>query len=131
MVLNSIVVPVAECIGMVGPALGGGHGFFQGQHGLMTDQIISARIALGNRTIVTVSESSNQDLFWALRGAGHNFGIVTQVTYKVYDVPPGDKWTSESFIFSSDQIEEIYKFANDLLESQPPKMIHFSYYVNM
>ena len=64
----------------MGVALGGGHGTLQGHYGLLADQIVAARIVLGNGKAVTASKKKNSDLFWALRGAGHNFGIVTEVT---------------------------------------------------
>jgi FAD/FMN-containing dehydrogenase len=63
--------------------LGGGHGLLQGHYGLLSDNLISARMVLANGTAVTVSSESNPDLFWAIRGAGHNFGIVTEFEYKI------------------------------------------------
>jgi FAD/FMN-containing dehydrogenase len=71
----------------MGPLLGGGHGFLQGRYGLVVDNVVSARVVLANSTVVTVSGEENGELFWALRGAGHNFGIVTEVRSRVYDVP--------------------------------------------
>jgi FAD/FMN-containing dehydrogenase len=63
--------------------LGGGHGLLQGHYDLLADNLISARMVLANGTAVTVSSESNPDLFWAIRGAGHNFGIVTEFEYNI------------------------------------------------
>lgn len=105
--------------------LGGGHGFLQGRYGLAADQLVSARVVIANGSIVTASQSSNPDLFWALRGAGHNFGIVTEVEYKIYDIPPGkDQWISETLVFSGNKTRDIFVVANELVETQPVGYTH-------
>ncbi|KFZ11853.1 hypothetical protein V502_07373 [Pseudogymnoascus sp. VKM F-4520 (FW-2644)] len=77
------VTGACECTSLIGPMLGGGHGWLQGRNGLSADQLISARVVLPNGRLVTVSKhSAYSDLFWGLQGAGHNFGIVTEVKYK-------------------------------------------------
>lgn len=73
------------CVSVIGPALGGGHGLQQGQHGLTMDHFVSLNVVLANGTAVTVNETSNPDLWWALRGAGHNFGIVTSWDAKIWE----------------------------------------------
>lgn len=116
--------------------LGGGHGWLQGRHGLMADNLISARVVLANGTAVTVSGIEHEDLFWALRGAGHNFGIVTSFEYKVYDrTPENEKWTYEMMIFSEDKLEELYALANTMISSpensQPVELVHWSMMMRM
>lgn len=66
-----------SCVSIVGPALGGGHGLQQGQHGLTMDHFVNLNVVLANGTAVQVNETSHPDLWWAMRGAGQNFGIVT------------------------------------------------------
>jgi FAD/FMN-containing dehydrogenase len=113
------------CVSIAGPALGGGHGFLQGQYGLLTDQIIGARVVLADGEIVTVNEKENADLFWALKGAGHNFGIVTEFQYRVYDtVKP--EWAYEFLFFSGDKIEELYEVHNEMMEYQPAEAVQWS-----
>lgn len=107
-----------NCVGAVAPALGGGHGNMQGQYGLAADQLLSARVVLGNGEIITVSEHSHKDLFWGLRGAGHNFGIVTEMKYKVYDVKQ-PVWSHIYITFQGDQIEEVYPVFNRMMDTQP------------
>ena len=104
--------------------LGGGHGFLQGQYGLMTDQLIRARVVLANGTAVSVSAQSNPDLYWALKGAGHNFGIVTEVDYKVYDAHNHEDWSTGIFVFNGDQLEAFLATVNSMAKSQPAEAPH-------
>ncbi|KAJ7762588.1 FAD binding domain-containing protein [Mycena metata] len=114
-----------ECTSLAGPLLGGGHGWLQGRYGLMIDQLVEARVVLADGSLVTASNEENPDLFWALRGAGHNFGIVTQVKYKIYDVPKDNQWVFASLIFTEDKLEKIFELANDISKDglQPVELI--------
>lgn len=74
-------------VGIVGLSLGGGYGFLSHSQGLTTDHLVSAQVVLANSTVVTASEHSHSDLFWALRGAGHvSYGIVTELKFHVDSV---------------------------------------------
>lgn len=112
--------------------LGGGHGWLQGQYGLLTDNILSARVVLADGTAVTASPSVNSDLFWALRGAGHNFGIVTSVEYRIFDVEPGQGrvWAYEEYVFKQDKLEALFGWANGLLQGDTgsPRPVELSHY---
>ncbi|CAO2658349.1 Nn.00g060720.m01.CDS01 [Neocucurbitaria sp. VM-36] len=117
-----------DCVGSIAPILGGGHGWLQGRYGLAADQLISARMVLANGTAITVSEESNPDLFWAIRGAGHNFGIVTQVKMKIYDrTTEQDHWAASGFVFTHDKMEAIFTLANEWLE-RPEKPVEMAHY---
>lgn len=82
----------------------------------MADQIVEARVVLADGSAITVSKDGHADLYWALRGAGHNFGIVTEVKYRIYDVPNDDAWTHAQMIFSGDKMAELTKVFNTLTE---------------
>ncbi|KAM5451905.1 hypothetical protein McanCB56680_004921 [Microsporum canis] len=75
-------------VGLLGAALGGGIGRFLGHWGYAADTIISMRVAVvdGNGTvrIVEASREANPDLFWALRGSGHMFGVVVEATFQAF-----------------------------------------------
>lgn len=98
---------------VIGPLLGGGHGLLQNQYGFALDNIVSANVILANGTTAVASNSKNGDLFWALRGAGQNFGVVTSFRLKAYDVP-AEKWTVYSLIYSSDNLEKLFELVNTL-----------------
>lgn len=104
--------------------LGGGHGFLQGQYGLMTDQLISARLVLANGTVVAVSAQSNPDVYWTLKGAGHNFGIVTEVDYKIYDMRGHEDWSTGTSVFSGDHLEAFLTTVNNMAQTQPAEAAH-------
>lgn len=124
------VTGTCECVSYLGPALGGGHGWLQGHHGLVADQFVSANIVLADGSFKTIDASS--DLWWALKGAGHNFGIVTSVTAKIYDIQHRD-WAIDTLVFSGDKVEAVYQAANQHLlknGTQPVDLINWSYWLN-
>src|SRR5262252_7845384 len=67
--------------GIAGLTLGGGLGWLMGKHGLTIDNLASAELITADGTLLQVSASENPDLFWALRGGGGNFGVVTSFEY--------------------------------------------------
>jgi FAD/FMN-containing dehydrogenase len=72
--------------GVSGLTLGGGLGWLVRKHGLSLDSLLSAEVVLANGTPVTASASEHDDLFWAIRGGGGNFGIVTAFTFQAHPV---------------------------------------------
>lgn len=61
--------------GVGGLTLGGGYGWLSSKHGLTIDNLVGVELVLADGRIVNASDSENQDLFWAVRGAGQNFGV--------------------------------------------------------
>ncbi|KAL4737143.1 hypothetical protein BDV11DRAFT_206979 [Aspergillus similis] len=119
---------VCECVSYLGPALGGGHGTLQGKYGTASDQFVSLRIATADGEIITVSENEgDEDLWWAVRGAGHNFGIITSVTSKIYDAPEKGKWAYEQLLFTGNQSEDLFAAFNKLADIQPPGFLAWTY----
>ena len=79
-----------------------------------------------------MNETSHEDLWWAMKGAGHNFGIVTSVTTKIYDIVHSE-WAIETIIFSGDKVEAVYEAANKhILQDgkQAADIINWSYWLN-
>ncbi|KAJ5713440.1 uncharacterized protein N7483_010621 [Penicillium malachiteum] len=126
-----IVTGGCECTSLLGPGLGGGHGFLQGWHGLIADQFVSLDMVLANGSKITVDDDS--ELWWAVKGAGHNFGIVTSVTSKIYDVPDDGLWSYKSYFFTHDKVEELYDAINRYFlkgGKQPVGLINYSFFFN-
>lgn len=73
--------------GVGGLTLGGGYGYLTGKYGLTIDNLLSVEIVLASGEIVVASKTFHPDLFWAIRGAGQNFGVVTKFTFQGYSQP--------------------------------------------
>ncbi|RYP47169.1 hypothetical protein DL768_006719 [Monosporascus sp. mg162] len=81
-----------ELVGVSGHVLHGGFGFSSHTHGLALDWVNGMTVVLANSTIVHANETENSDLFWAMLGAGSNFGVVTSYEFKTFEAPANVTW---------------------------------------
>jgi FAD/FMN-containing dehydrogenase len=75
---------IASNVGIAGLTLGGGLGWLQGKHGLAVDNLLSAEVVLASGDVVTASGDTEEELFWAVRGGGGNFGIVSSFEFRAH-----------------------------------------------
>ncbi|PGH16189.1 hypothetical protein AJ79_01956 [Helicocarpus griseus UAMH5409] len=107
----------ANHTGIGGLTLGGGFGWLSGRYGMVVDNLLSATLVLANGQIVTTSFTENPDLFWAVRGAGHNFGVAVKFQYRCYEQK--NDIFSGLISFTPDKLESVVETLNTIfLEPQ-------------
>ena len=102
--------------GIAGLTLGGGLGWLMGKHGLTIDNLISVDIVTADGTFRKASASDNPDLFWALRGGGGNFGVVTALEYRLHDVA---QVLGGLVLYPLDQARAVLRFYREFCRTLP------------
>jgi len=102
--------------GIVGLTLGGGLGWLMGKHGLSVDNLISADVVTADGQFRKASAKDEPDLFWALRGGGGNFGVVTSLEYRLH---PVTQVLGGMVIYPLDQARDVLRFYRDFSGTLP------------
>jgi FAD/FMN-containing dehydrogenase len=102
--------------GIVGLTLGGGLGWLMGKHGLAIDNLISADVVTADGQFRKASAADHPDLFWAIRGGGGNFGVVTSVKYRLHEVP---QVLGGLVLYPLDQARDMLRFYRDFCATLP------------
>ena len=102
--------------GIAGLTLGGGLGWLMGKHGLTVDNLITADVVTADGRFRTASATGDKDLFWALRGGGGNFGVVTSFEYRLH---PVTTVLGGLVIHPLDQARDLLRFYRDFCAGLP------------
>jgi FAD/FMN-containing dehydrogenase len=107
--------------GIAGLTLGGGFGWLGGKFGMTVDNLLGADVVLADGRLVHASTTDNADLFWALRGGGGNFGVVTSFEYRLHEVGPMILGGLVVHPFS--RAQATLKFFGDFLRTAPDELV--------
>lgn len=110
--------------GVAGLTLGGGVGWLMAKHGLVCDNLLSVDIVTADGQLLTASESENPDLFWAIRGGGGNFGIVTSFELKLHSVGP--MVLGGMVLYPINQAKEVLQFYREYARNAPDELTAFA-----
>ncbi|MEV0949023.1 FAD-binding oxidoreductase [Promicromonospora sp. NPDC050249] len=113
------VTGTAGSVGLAGLTLGGGYGPLSGRFGLALDNLLSAEVVLADGTVVIADAEEEPDLFWALRGGGGNFGLVTSMRVRLHRVPT---LLSGLLVFPWTQAGTVLAGLSDVLAESPDEL---------
>ena len=119
---------VVSSTGISGLTLGGGEGWLMGKYGLTVDNLLAVEVVTAAGEIVTASAEQNQDLFWALRGGGGNFGVATAFCYQAHPVA---SVCGGMVAHPVSRAREAFSFYRDLTRSAPDELtVYFSLFAD-
>ncbi len=113
---------IISTTGVAGLTLGGGLGYLTPKYGLTIDNLLAADMVLADGSIVTASAEENEDLFWAIRGGGGNFGIVTSF---LFNVNPVHTIIGGPTLWDIEHTERILKWYRDFIVKAPKDLYGF------
>ncbi|GHA96956.1 FAD-binding oxidoreductase [Streptomyces chryseus] len=113
---------IMSTTGVGGLTLGGGHGHLTRKYGLTADNLLAADVVLADGSFVTASETENPDLFWALRGGGGNFGIVTSFSFRLHPVSTVGAGIT---VWPVDSTREVLRWYREFLPQAPEDLNGF------
>ncbi len=105
--------------GIAGLTLGGGIGYLSRKYGLSCDNVLSAEVVTADGEVVTASESEHADLFWALRGGGGNFGVVTTFEYRLHPVA---EIYGGPIAYPMDRAADVLRFYREHIANAPEEL---------
>ena len=111
--------------GIAGLTLNGGMGHLRRKHGLSSDNLVSVDVVTADGRSLTASEDENADLFWAIRGGGGNFGVVTSFEYRLH--PVGPEVMCAFVLYPGDRAKEVLRFAEEYVADAPDEVSPLSF----
>ncbi|MEX2565124.1 MAG: FAD-binding oxidoreductase [Cyclobacteriaceae bacterium] len=110
--------------GIAGLTLGGGVGWLMGKYGATCDNLLSAELVTADGQILRASPEENTDLFWAIRGGGGNFGIVTSFEYQLH---PVGTIIGGMVLHPMEKIVEVLKFFRSFTQNPPDELTTYAF----
>jgi len=117
---------VISTTGIAGLSLGGGVGYLTRKCGLSCDNLISVDMVTADGGCITASAEENQDLYWAVRGGGGNFGVVTSFNFKLH---PVSTVFAGPVLYSLDRARDVMRFYREFMDGAPEDMNAFFAYL--
>jgi FAD/FMN-containing dehydrogenase len=120
--VHGLAMPVGinSTTGIAGLTLGGGFGWLTRKYGMTIDNLVSAEVITADGMKVRASEDENTDLFWAIRGGGGNFGVVTEFEFKLH--PVGPEILAGLIVFPFDQAKQVLTRYREFVASAPEEL---------
>jgi FAD/FMN-containing dehydrogenase len=113
-------VGINSTTGIAGLTLGGGFGWLTRKYGMTIDNLVSVELITAEGKKIRASESDNGDLFWAIRGGGGNFGVVTQFEFQLF--PLGPEIVAGLIVFPFNQAKQILTKYRQFVNSAPEEL---------
>ena len=110
-------VGINSTTGIAGLTLGGGFGWLTRKYGMTIDNLISAQVVTADGSQLTASETENPDLFWAIRGGGGNFGVITEFEFRLH--PVGPEILAGLMVFPFEQAKQVLTQYRKFTKSAP------------
>jgi FAD/FMN-containing dehydrogenase len=111
---------VVSDTGVAGLTLGGGYGWLRRKHGLSCDNVVEAEVVTAAGEVLTASADENPDLYWAIRGGGGNFGIVTSFTFALH--PVGPEVAFSATFYPIEEYGQVLRGWREYLEGAPDEV---------
>lgn len=116
-------------VGVSGFTLGGGSGYLSRKHGLSIDNLLSVKIITANGSEVTANENDNPDLFWAVRGGGGNFGVVTSFEFQLH--PVGPEIMAGQVVYPFDQADAAIRFYHSWMANASDELTCYLFFLKI
>jgi FAD/FMN-containing dehydrogenase len=125
---HGLVLPTGMIltIGMGGMTLGGGEGWLTSSLGLTCDNLVSAEVATADGRLLRASSSENTDLLWGLRGGGGNFGVVTELQYRLHDL---EEIVAGTIVYPAANGTDIIRRWRDVVEKDQKELVSLALFV--
>ena len=113
--------------GIAGLTLGGGLGWLMGKHGTTSDNLLSAEIITADGKFLKVDKDNYTDLYWAIRGGGGNFGIVSKFGYQLHSFGPNI--IAGMILYPMEQAKEVFQFYRNYIRTAPDELMSYSGFI--